>query len=107
MKCPRCGSSQTIKAGKRQNKFVVRQGWRCKDCRRFFVERDGFEGRTYPKYVIVQVLHLYAMGLSLADIRDFMWQHHGYGPIADATILDWVKRYAKLLKKFERKFKRK
>ena len=102
MKCPHCGSSRTIKAGKLKRKYQTRQGYRCKDCKRFFVERDGFEGKHYPKEVILQVLHLFVQGLSLANIRDFMWQHHGYKP-ADSTILDWVKHYSKLLGEFERK----
>ena len=72
MKCPHRGSSRTIKAGKLRRKYLTRQGYRCKDCNRFFVERDGFEGRHYPKEIILQVLHLFVQGLSLANIRDFM-----------------------------------
>lgn len=102
MKCPHCGSSRTIKAGKRKNKYVSRQGYRCKDCERFFVERNGFEGRTYPGEIIALVLHLFVEGLSLSKIREIVYQHHGYKP-ADSTILDWVKSYSKLLKRFERK----
>lgn len=102
MKCPRCGSSRVIKAGKIQRKYQVRQGYECKDCNRYFVERDGFEGRHYPKQVILQALHLYVQGLSLNDIRDFLWQHQGYKP-AESTILDWVRHYSKLLEQFEQK----
>lgn len=102
MKCPHCGSERVIKAGKTKRKYVIRQGYICKDCKHFFVERDGFEGRHYPKEIILQVLYLFVQGLSLANIRDFMWQHHGYKP-ADSTILDWVKHYSKLLEQFERK----
>ncbi len=36
-------------------------------CKRYFVERDGFENMTYPKEVITEALHLYAQGLSLAE----------------------------------------
>ena len=53
MKCPHCGSSRTIKAGKLKNKYVTKQGYRCKDCRRYFVERDGFEGMTYLLVLLV------------------------------------------------------
>ncbi len=87
MKCPRCGSARLIKAGKAENKYVTKQAYRCKNCRHYFVERDGFEGRTYPKKVIAQALHLYVEGLSLFKIREFLWQHQGYKP-ADSTILD-------------------
>jgi len=102
MKCPHCGSERVIKAGKTKHKYVTRQGYRCRECKRYFVERDGFEGRHYPGEVIALVLHLYIEGLSLSKIREIMWQHHGYKP-ADSTILDWVKSYSKLLKRFERK----
>jgi len=90
MECPNCGSSRVIKTGKLRNKYVTKQGYRCNDCKRFFVDRDGFENRSYPKEVIAQVLHLYVEGLSLDKIRNFMWCHHGYKP-ADSTMLDWVK----------------
>lgn len=104
MKCPYCGSSRTIKAGKRRNKYVTKQGYRCKDCGRFFIERDGFEGMTYPKEIVLESLHLYARGLSLSDIRDFLWQHRGYKP-AESRILEWTRKYAKLLKRFEQRLK--
>ena len=100
--CPYCRSDHVIKTGKAKNKYVTKQAYRCLNCGHYFVERDGFEGRTYPKGSIAQVLHLYIEGLSLSRIREFMWQHHGYRP-ADSTILDWVKSYSKFLKRFERK----
>ena len=86
MRCPHCGSSRTIRAGKKRNKYVTKQGYRCMDCRRFFVERDGFENRTYPGER-AQVLHLYVEGFSLSKIEEIVDQHHGYRP-ADSTILD-------------------
>lgn len=101
MKCPHCGSSRTKKAGKARNKYVTKQAYRCNDCRRYFVERDGFEDMVYPKEIIVLVLHLFVEGLSLSKIREVVYQHHGYRP-SDGSILNWVRRYAKLVKKFER-----
>ena len=102
MKCPHCGSKNVIRAGKLRNKYVTKQGYRCKDCRRYFIERDGFEGMTYPKEIIVAVLHLFVEGLSLSKIREYMYQHHGYR-ITDGSILNWVRKYANLVEKFERK----
>lgn len=101
MKCPRCGSERVKKAGKLRNKWTVKQGYRCKDCNRYFVERYGFEHKHYPKHIICAALHLFAEGLSLAKVRDFLWQHSGFKP-ADSTILDWVKCYSGRLSKFER-----
>jgi len=72
-------------------------------CKRRFVERDDFENMTYPKEIILKTLHLYAEGLSLSKIRDFIWQHEGYY-LYDSFILYWVIKYAHLLKSFEKKF---
>lgn len=102
MNCPHCGSRDVIKAGKRQNRYVTKQGYRCKKCKRFFIERDGFEGMTYPKHIVVAVLHLYVEGLSLSKIREFVYQHHGYR-ISDGSILNWVRKYTGLIEKLEKK----
>jgi len=55
---------------------------------------------TYPKEIIVKVLHLYTEGLSLSKIRNYIWQHEGYY-LYDSRILDWVKKYANLISRFE------
>lgn len=104
IKCPECGSRRIKKAGKYRGKYRVNQRYRCKDCGRCFVERDGFEGKQYPKRVIVQALHLYAEGLTLEKIRDYLGQHFDYWP-AESTILDWVRHYSKLLWRFARKLR--
>jgi len=104
MRCPYCKSKDIVKAGKKYNKYVEKQLYLCKSCRRRFVERDGFEGMSYPKEIILKTLHLYAEGLSLSKIRDFIWQHEGYY-LYDSVILYWVKKYAHLLKNFEKKLK--
>ncbi len=105
MKCPYCGEEgHVIKRGVRQNKYVMKQKYYCKNCQRVFVERDGFEHMTYPKEIILKTLHLYAEGLSLSKIRDFIWQHEGYY-LHDSVILYWVKKYANILEEFEKKLK--
>lgn len=104
MKCPHCKSENIKRAGKYRGKYKTSQGYRCKDCGKYFVERDGFEQKHYPKEVIVRALHLYVEGLSLSKIRDFLWQHFGYGP-SDSTILGWVQCYSKMMSRFQRKLK--
>jgi len=89
MRCPYCKSEDIVKAGKKYNKYV---------------EKHGFEGISYPKEIILKTLHLYAEGLSLSKIRDFIWQHEGYY-LYDSVIPYLVKKYAHLLKNFEKKLK--
>ncbi|KXA92189.1 hypothetical protein AKJ65_07915 [candidate division MSBL1 archaeon SCGC-AAA259E19] len=98
--CPHCGSSWVNKAREVKNKYVTKQGYKCPECGRFFVERDGFEGKTYPKEVIVEALHLYVEGLSLSKIRIHLKQHRGYSP-SDGSILNWVREYSELVERFE------
>jgi transposase-like protein len=95
MMCLFCKSKNIIKAGKRYNKYQVKQIYQCKKCDRRFVERDGFEGMTYPPKLIAKVLHLYVEGLSLSKIRDYVKQHLGY-KLCDGTILYWVRKYSKV-----------
>ncbi len=100
MNCPHCDSEKVIKAGKIRNKYVTKQGHRCKGCGRYFIERDGFEGMTYPKEIIVAVLYLFVEGLSLGSIREFIYQEYGYW-IYDGSILNWVRKYANKVEDFE------
>ncbi|MDI6855618.1 MAG: hypothetical protein QMD21_02380 [Candidatus Thermoplasmatota archaeon] len=85
-------------------KYTTKQQYWCNRCEKYFIEHDGFEGMTYPKEIIAKALHLHADGLSLSKIRDYVYQHEGYY-LYDSTILYWVRKYAELLSKFERKLK--
>lgn len=104
MRCVFCNSERVVKAGKRKRKYITKQQWRCLDCKRWFIEHDGFEGMTYPKEVILETLRLYVKGLPLNKIIDFMYQHRGY-KIYGSRILDWARKYSKLVKKLEKQVK--
>jgi len=101
MQCPYCKKDdKVVKRGIRKNKYVAKQQYWCNGCEKYFVEHDGFQGMTYPKEIIVKALHLYAEGLSLSKIRDYIWQHEGFY-LYDSRILYWVRKYARMLSKFE------
>lgn len=59
---------------------------------------------TYSKELIVKVLHIYVEGLSLSEIRDYIYQYEGY-IIYDGTILYRIVKYTNMLEEFERKQK--
>ena len=105
MLCPHCKSEKNvIKKGVRKNKFVHKQKYLCKDCKKYFIEHDGFEYMTFPKEIVTKVLHLRAAGLSLSQVREYIYQHEGYW-LYDSVILYWEKKYATKLSKFEEKQK--
>jgi transposase-like protein len=104
MECPSCGSENVVKRGRRKNKYTTKQMYWCKDCQKKFIQKDGFENMTYPPELITKVLHLRAEGMSLAGIRDYIYQHEGYY-LYDSTILYWTRKYAKRLSQYERKQK--
>lgn len=55
--------------GKRKNKYIVKQQYWCKRCKKYFIPHDGFEGMRYPKEIVVRALHLYVEGLSFSKLR--------------------------------------
>lgn len=93
-----------MKRGRRKNKYTTKQMYWCKDCQKKFIQKDGFENMTYPPELITKVLHLRAEGMSLAGIRDYIYQHEG-NYLYDSTILYWTKKYAKRLSQYEEKQK--
>jgi len=70
-KCHHCGPSQLIKAGKLKHKCLSRQGYRCNDRMRFFVERDGFGGRHYLKEIKVMIFPQRNVNFDEADAVNF------------------------------------
>lgn len=105
MYCPTCKKEdKVVKHGTRKNKYVIKQQYWCKRCKRSFIEHDGFEGMSYPKEIIVKTLHLYAEGLSLSKVRNYIYQHEGYY-LYDSNILYWMKKYSHMLSEFENKLK--
>lgn len=102
--CPRCRSTNVIKRGYRYNKCGKKMRKQCKDCNLWFTPNDGFLGMRFKKERIVEAISLYESGLSLAKVKNHMWQHHGV-KVSEMSILNWVRKYSKKLKKYTEKFK--
>ncbi|MCX8173148.1 MAG: DDE-type integrase/transposase/recombinase [Thermoplasmata archaeon] len=92
---------KVVKSGVRKNKYVTKQRYLCKRCNKRFIEPDGFQHMSYPKEIVVKVLHLYVAGLSLSKIREYVYQHEGFH-LRDSVIGYWIKKYAHMLSTFEK-----
>lgn len=97
--CKHCKGHNAVKCGLRKNKSGFVQRYYCKDCKRYFVDRKGFESfRTKPE-AITAALDLRAKGLSLSDVVDHLEQHHNV-KVSRKTVLDWQNKFGKKLKSF-------
>jgi len=101
--CPFCKSEKIIKAGFRFNHTTKKQRWKCSSCRRFFTVEDGFFKMKHKREVITSCLDLYMNGMSLRKIKNHFNQFSEY-PISHQSILNWIKRYAIMLKPFTESF---
>jgi len=84
MKCPRCKSEHTVKAGHNHGK----QRHKCKDCGYQFTEH---EDKNAGKRAVA--LYLYICGLSMRTLARMF-------SVAPSTILYWVRNFA--LKVYEK-----
>lgn len=95
MRCKYCGSESLIKKG-----FVrKKQLYKCKDCGHRFYLDGKFAGMKTDKHLIVSALNLYFDGLSLRKTQRNLKQIFGE-TVSQVTILNWIKKYSKLVKEF-------
>jgi len=97
MQCIFCKSKKVVKNGKRRRNVRTKQSYFCNNCRRQFVETDGFERmRNRPK-VIVRAIHMHEDGMSLSKVQNHLWQYDNI-KITRWTISQWTKKYSVFLK---------
>lgn len=95
MRCKYCGSKSLIKKG-----FVnEKQLYKCKDCGRRFYLNGKFVKMKTDKKIIVAALNLYFDGLSLRKTKRNLKRIFGE-TVSHVTILNWIKKYSKLVKEF-------
>ena len=97
MKCPKCKKNTTIKRGKRYNKSGTKQLYFCNKCEFTFMKRDGFEKMRYKKEIIIKSIHLHNEGLSLFQVKDYLWQHEGI-KVTRQAVGNWCNKYSLFLK---------
>lgn len=97
--CKHCKNDSAVKSGLRKNKCGWVQRYFCNNCKKFFVNRKGFENFRTKAEIITVALDLRAKGLSLAAIVDHLDQHHRF-KVTRKTVLDWQNKFGKKLKSF-------
>ena len=97
IKCPNCKSSNLLKQGFRINYHGKKQKYQCIDCKKWFVEDDGFKRMRFKKEIIVKAIHQHIDGFSLFKVQYHLWQHDAV-KVTRKTISDWTKKYSNFLK---------
>ncbi len=95
MACKYCGSEKVRKWGKVKGQQV----YKCKDCGHRFFENGNFSKMRVEKNLVVAALNFYYDGLSLRKAQRNLEQIFGER-ISQVTILNWIKKYSKLVKDF-------
>ena len=101
--CIFCKSKYIVKAGFRFNHTTKKQRYKCNSCKRFFVVEDGFWKMKHKREVITNCLNLYMNGMSLRKIKEHFNQFSDYN-VSHQSILNWIRKYAILLKDYHQKF---
>ena len=98
--CIYCKGTNLIKRGfrKTENRGLI-QRFFCRDCKRRFVQDDGFYRMRNTPEKITQALHLYYSGASLRKSQEHLGVFHSHNA-SHQTILNWIRKYAKLVSKF-------
>lgn len=101
--CPKCGSVELIKRGKRKTKNGLVQRFGCKVCEHRFVVNPGFERMKATPQIVTVSLDLFFKGVSTRKIADHILQFYGV-QVSHVGILKWIKKYSRLIKKYVREF---
>jgi putative transposase len=96
--CQFCGSSNLKKDGIRKNKSGNIQKFYCRECQHYFTINIGFERMKLNPQAITSAMQLYFSGESL---RNTMRSLKLLGvEVSYRTILNWIKKYASLMKEY-------
>jgi len=94
MNCPHCNSFRVWKYGKRKNKRGEFQKFRCKDCKKQFIDDDFLYMQT-RKEVIAFAIRLWRKGLPLTWIVEEVQIVYGISR-SPTSVCFWVRRFIQL-----------
>jgi len=95
--CPYCNCEETVGWNKRQTmNGAVKQRYRCKGCKRTFIEEKDFERYKGNGKITTVILDLYFKGISLRQISDHLKQFYELSLNA-SNILRRIQKYSKVI----------
>jgi transposase-like protein len=101
--CKFCGSNQIMKYGKKTKQ--LKQRYYCKACKRTFVPDTITRNMWFNPQVVTMTLDLYYKGVSLRGIQDHLNQIFNVKLNSHATILNWIRKYEKLIGEYVKTLK--
>ncbi len=101
--CIYCGSQNLMRAGKRKNKAGTIQKYLCHDCHKYFTFNIGFERMKHNPQAVTTAMQLYFSGVSLRNTMKAL-ELTGV-KVSYRTILNWIKKYTRLMRDYAEKLK--
>lgn len=102
-KCPNCKKTNSVKAGLRKNKSGFVQKYFCNSCKKYFINRNGFENCQTKPEIIVVALDLRAKGMSLGKIVLHINEKYKVN-IKRSTVLKWQNKFGEMINSFTKSF---
>jgi len=101
--CKFCGSNQIMRFGKKTKQF--KQRYYCKSCKKTFIPDTITRKMWFNPQVVTMTLDLYYKGVSLRGIQDHLNQIFNVQLNSHATILNWIRKYEKLIGEYVKTLK--
>jgi transposase-like protein/Zn finger protein HypA/HybF involved in hydrogenase expression len=101
--CRYCGSLDVVKIGMRHNIHGDVQRYLCNQCRRKFVNNEGFEKVKATPKAITSALDCYFKGMSQRKIVNHLKMVEGVS-VTQPCVLKWIRKYIDLMKDYLDKF---
>ena len=102
-KCPNCKKTNSLKAGIRKNKSGFVQKYFCNECKKFFINRTGFEDCQTKPEIIIDALDLRAKGMSFGNVILHLNQKYKTN-LTRSAVLKWQNKFGKIINDFTKSF---
>ena len=89
IKCQYCKNEKTVKRGLTHNN---KQRYLCKNCKKTFIQDNGFYRMKNSPELITMAIDMYLSNLSSRKMRNQI-KRHNLGSVSQQTVLSWVRKY--------------